>query len=140
MLVTLLLISVTIGFILENVGSIIESKLWDRLQDNQDHEDEWYKYLRTAFLHEPVGQRYLRTLTLRMKFELAFSLSLLTVCVGMFCIHLAGLVTGYEFFISSLLLITLAMYLSFESYQTSKVLSRVRHELLLGVILNPVVP
>lgn len=59
------------GLILENWGSRLET-LWDRcLSKNGDHRQTWDAYLSLKLKDEIVGQRYLRTVLLRMKFELA---------------------------------------------------------------------
>jgi hypothetical protein len=39
------------------------------------HAKEWFDYLRLAFEREPVGHRYLRTLVLRLKFELGMAVA-----------------------------------------------------------------
>ena len=49
---------------------------------------EWYSYLRLAFRVEPVGQRYLRTLVLRLKFELNASLALVIAGCGLPFTHI----------------------------------------------------
>jgi hypothetical protein len=136
--VIILLLSIVAGFILENIGARIESNLWDNMQsDNNTHKEEWYKYLRTAFLHEPVGQRYLRTVTLRMKFELSFGVSIIPVCLGFLWLYNIGLIDCSVLIYSGLSLAALFFYLMCESYSSSKVLSSLRKELLSGVIINP---
>jgi hypothetical protein len=62
---------VAAGLVLENWGSRLET-LWDRLLNkNNEHRETWDAYLGLTLRDEIVGQRYLRTVLLRMKFELA---------------------------------------------------------------------
>lgn len=63
-----------VGLVLEDAGSGIESK-WDK----PIHKDTWNEYLRLAFKVEPIGQKYIRSLVLRLKFELG---SFVALCVA----------------------------------------------------------
>src|SRR5688572_22339624 len=59
------------GLVCEDIGARLES--WLDAKAGADHEVVWYSYLRQALRIEPVGHRYLRTLVLRLKFELGCS-------------------------------------------------------------------
>lgn len=73
------------GFILENFGSLIELQIWDRLieRDTQLQTTDWHLFLCYAPEKEAVGHRYLRKLTLHLKFELAFGLALIFMWFGL---------------------------------------------------------
>lgn len=59
------------GLVVENWGSRIED-LWDGLLNRDgEHRETWNAYLGLTLRDEIVGQRYMRTLLMRMKFELA---------------------------------------------------------------------
>jgi hypothetical protein len=76
---------VFIGMIIEDVGARIESLLDSRAdrRTNGKHTEEWYSYLRTAFVSEPIGRRYIRTLVTRLKFELGTAIGILIADVGL---------------------------------------------------------
>ncbi len=62
-----------IGLVLDNFGSRLEKFFDNKLvkeEKYQRHIENWRKYWRLTFEHEPVGHRYLRTIVLKLKFEL----------------------------------------------------------------------
>lgn len=124
------------GLILEDIGSEIEL-LWDRClkkRSGKRHDAEWYQYLSITFEHEPIGHKYLRTVTLRMKFELAFSISLIPFWAGVLWLHsMAPLFSARNAAIASGFVLMLCAYLLRESYNSSALLAKLRHELLKGV-------
>jgi len=133
--IVLLLVAVAAGQVLEELGAFIESKVWDRRlkRKNPEHLREWYEYLRLAFEVEPVGQEYLRTLTLGLKFELNFGVSLFFSLFGILCFNwLSGLFSGCEMFVFGAGMLLLACYLLWESKDSCKCLAEVRRELLKG--------
>jgi hypothetical protein len=125
----LLLIVLTFGLIVEDLGSRVETVLDACLLKTsgfEEHIKEWYEYLRIAYVCEPIGHRYLRSLVLRLKFEL-------------------GMAAGSPFFITGVLLLKtswlvrapLAMvgvvacvYFLCEAKSSNKTLSELRRELL----------
>lgn len=123
------------GLILEDIGSEIEL-LWDRCHKKRSgarHDSEWYKFLSIAFEREPIGQKYLRTVTLRMKFELAFSVSLIPFWIGALWLHsMVPLFSARNAAIASGAVLILCTYLLWESYHSSALLAKLRHELLKG--------
>jgi len=135
----LALASIASGLLVEDIGSRIESRWFDRQlvkqPDFSRHDDEWDQYLRLAFSIEPVGQRYLRTILLRFKFEVATAVALLFSCPGLFWTGLAG---PWAMLWFSLCVVT-ALGLLFEASCSHKVLSEIRHEILKGAIVYPAV-
>ena len=78
-----------VGLLLEDFGSYIEVRLFDAALNqftSEEHSRNWYQYLRTVFKDEPVGVRYMRTVLLRMKFELGAAAGLAVAAAGCFTI------------------------------------------------------
>jgi len=80
------------GLVLEDMGARVEDWL-DKRKNKLDgtHRDNWYAYLRTAFKADPIGRRYLRTLVLRLKFELGIAFAMLSAGVGLLWLWSMGL-------------------------------------------------
>ena len=124
-----LLSVLTAGLIAEEFGARIEMSFDRALSKNvkyESHFEEWFAYLRLAFDKEPVGHRYLRSLVLRLKFELGmivstvpFWLGTLTLCVPCFWRCLMMVLSAI-----------LAAYLLFEARCSNETLSELRREML----------
>lgn len=73
------------GFIIEDIGTLVETG-WDaRLRKSDPQNDEiWRKYLQLELKDELIGQRYLRTRVTVLKFELAMASALVVFWVGLF--------------------------------------------------------
>ena len=84
---TLFILSLTAGLILEDLGSLFEANILDtvNLKKYPNHFKEWEEYLELNIPKESelVAQRYLRTILLRMKFEMSFAFSLIIMIVGL---------------------------------------------------------
>lgn len=84
--IILALACISAGLLLEDIGARVESKIFDPLLKKKTgfagHSEEWNRYLRLAFKTEPVGQRYLRSIMLRFKFETGAGFALLLAGVG----------------------------------------------------------
>jgi hypothetical protein len=80
----LILIALAVGHMLEDVGSFIERRLDDLLDKKSTNhlEKRWYPYLKLKINEEYVGQRYLRTILVRMKFELSMVPALMVFLIG----------------------------------------------------------
>jgi hypothetical protein len=135
----LALASIASGLLVEDIGSRIESRWFDKQLVKQPsfshHDDEWDQYLRLTFTIEPVGQRYLRTILLRFKFEVGTAVALLLSCPGLFWTSVAYPWTLLWFSVC----VTLAWGLLFEAQCSHQLLSEVRHEILKGAIAYPAV-
>lgn len=142
-----LLVCVFAGLVIEDWGSRLENYIdkvhaardtgklaWREAllpcnHSSGDSEGEWYAYLRLAFDTEPVGHRYLRTLVLRLKFELG-------CCIG--CFFAISPVwfwpTTYMLRAAiTLFLLMASAYFCWEASATVRLLERLRHELLKGI-------
>ncbi len=84
-----------VGLVIEDLGARIETSL-DKKCDKATggkHTDDWYAYLKTAFICEPIGRRYIKTLVTRMKFELGTAVGILAADVGLVVLWAQGLLT-----------------------------------------------
>lgn len=119
--------------VVENLGSQLESKAWDPLLEKRDplHMQNWSKYLQMAFKTTPVGEEYIRVVVLRLKFELNTGMALLLSAYGYWWIMpmKAGLSLGASLWIPGVIL-AVAGYLFFESYESCRVLSSARRVLV----------
>jgi hypothetical protein len=133
----LALASIASGLLVEDIGSRIESRWFDKKlvkqPDFSRHDDEWDQYLRLTFSIEPVGQRYLRTILLRFKFEMGIAVALLLSGSGLFWTSLRYPWALFWF----LVCVALAWGLLFEARCSHQLLSEVRHEILKGAIVYP---
>lgn len=140
----LLAICLFTGFILEDLGSWLEDR-WDDRTDCPGLREDWYAYLRFAFKTEPVGHRYLRTLVLRLKFELGVLCGLLVGLFGVLCLGFVTFGTlalpvqvamkiHWLFWPGVLVYVLLGVYLWFGAKQTHKTLYNLRHRMLNGDI------
>jgi hypothetical protein len=126
--------AVATGLILEDLGAGLEG-LWDKIQsDSENNKGIWFEYLRTAFVHEPVGHRYLRSIVLRMKFGLSFGISLVPMFIGLVWLNS---IIPFAFWgvlgkIGAVVLVAV-IYVLHESYQSSVLLSELRQEILKSV-------
>lgn len=121
-----------VGLVLEDVGARVET-LWDwRLKrKNAAFDAEWHAYLALSTQDEIVGQRYLRSVVTRMKFELATGPALLAHVVGLNWANVRlGFLTLSQIWIASLGLLVLSAYLLFESYSSASVLMKVRRDIV----------
>jgi hypothetical protein len=122
----------TAGFILEEVGSLIEVG-WDaKLMKQYDfHGDVWRIYLQLKLKDDIVGQRYLRDVLTHMKFELAMSPALLLCVVALVWINaIYAIWSACTMFFIALVLLAISAFLLWESYQSAELLSRTRRAIV----------
>lgn len=126
----ILFLVIAAGHILENLGSMIEARIWDSMLEGRstEHLTTWRKFLLLAPRHECIAHGYLRTILLRMKFELSTSVALIIAWMGAMWLDakLVLLSPGAVALMSSIVL-GLAAYLVWESLQSAKVLADTRH-------------
>jgi len=79
-----ILVALITGIMIENIGSRIEVYYYDWRQKKRhvDYELIWEQYLQLSYENEPIGQRYLRNILFRMKFELSTAIALLIMVIG----------------------------------------------------------
>ena len=137
-----LLFALAVGLIIEDWGSWVEMINWRRFKQEmkrkienakapeRDFDDEWNRYLRLAFKAEPMGQHYLRTILLRLKFEQNAGVAILVAGVGTFFLQSPIAWPWYW----SVLVLLLGLYLMFvEARASMGVLADTRAELLKGI-------
>ena len=129
------LASVAVGLLLEGLGARIEQR-WDaRLERTTGkHVSTWYRYLTLTLPAEPIGQRYLRTVTLALKFELAMAVAIPVMFVGLLWWDWRNDIMSLgNAILLGLLCLLLTAYLVYESWCSAKVLGRVRAELVAAI-------
>jgi len=127
-----LAISLTVGLLLEDLGACVEIMCDKQLYKSRpDAKDRWEEYLKLEIKDELVGQRYLRTLLIRLKFELSILPAFLFSYLGLFCLNYSG-----NYWSSSALLgiggilLILILYLSYEIWNSVVNLDDVRRLIL----------
>lgn len=150
----LFIIALAIGLILEDIGSRIEC-YWDSLinrpiehstscPDNSSKtcpikslkniEDNWDNYLKLELKDEIIGQRYLKTILTRVKFELSMGPALFISAIGFLWLNSkTEIMTPYSCFAIFSLIILLGIYIIYESYEGANVLKRTRQTIIEGV-------
>lgn len=130
---TVTVVSLIVGLFLENFGGRIEILWFDRMNLKSDPEYKiiWDKYLVLDYQNsEPVGQRYLRNILLRMKFELSLGIAILFMIIGLFVLQNDTVIIESTFWrrvILYLLPFLTSLYLlCVEARSSSKVLARTR--------------
>ena len=121
------------GLILDNFGSSIESGWWDRLLQRRypNHLNDWHRYLKLRINDEIIAHRYLKTILMRMKFELSMAPALLIFWIGLSWlnwIYGIWLVRGFVFI--TILIFAGVLYFLRSSYTSARVLSRLRAAIL----------
>jgi hypothetical protein len=122
----ILIAAIAIGMVIENIGSRIEVS-WD----NEPNSDEsWYGYL--AYIgKEPIGFRYISTIVVRLKFELATLVSSIAVIPSI--IWLAALnrfSACWQCCLIISLLVGFAFYFGFEARTSARLLAKTRKKIM----------
>lgn len=135
----LLICVIAVGLILEDLGAWIEVR-WDDSIDRRQpgHKKNWDEYLTLKLQDELVGQRYLRTLVLRMKFELSMAPALVLLVVGLVWINAVYRVwSAWGMLSISLVLLLIATYLLWESYDSDRNLGRMHALIVTAMKATP---
>lgn len=119
------------GMVYEDFGARWEVQLdrWADLRTNNQHTENWWRYLQTAFKEDPIGRRYARALVLRLKFELGVAFSMVSAGLGILWLAVLGLSCS-KALISELVCMIFIAWGMLEAKETHKVLSKVRAALL----------
>jgi hypothetical protein len=126
----LMLISIFVGTIIDDLGMRIESCWFDRQRDAKTkglHFAEWWAYLRKPFAIEPSGRRHLRNLVTRLKFELGVPVALVVALPGLWFNSATRYKPALGMTAGAFCLIA---YLLLEAAATHEALGVLRHELL----------
>jgi hypothetical protein len=128
------------GLILEDMGARVET-LFDARRQRQGRKqfDDWYAYLRTAFKADPIGRRYVRTLVLRLKFELGIAFAMLSAGAGLLWLWSMGL-SCKAVLITELLCMLFTAWGFLEGWSTHDTLAKNRANLLQEIRIVPPLP
>ncbi len=124
------------GLIIEDLGAFIENDFWDGklATENADHATNWDEYLKLKTQDEIIGQRYLRTVLVRMKFELAMVPALFFFWSGLLWLNrLYDVWRASRFVLMSGVILVLAMYMLLESYRSAAIMSNLRKLIICSV-------
>jgi hypothetical protein len=130
------LLALIAGIFLENIGSRIEVFWLDKLNARkfENYDNTWHKYLQISYAeNEPIGQRYIRNILLRMKFELSTAVAIIPMSIGLIFVNYARAIFGNCCGAILLLYIVpfvLIVYLLYEARSSSEVLARTRNSLV----------
>lgn len=118
------------GLVLEDAGARVESWM-DSWRDKKDHKHlhNWYAYLRTSFKADPIGRRYLRSLVLRLKFELGISCAMASAGIGLLWLAWMGL-SFRIVLVNGMLCLVFVAWGVVEAISTHKTLAKNRANLL----------
>jgi len=133
---TLFLAMTFAGLVLEDLGAHAEAEFDSIRNEDGKHLDNWYAYLRTAFNADPIGRRYVRTLVLRLKFELGVAFGSLSAGIGILWFWYIGL-GGWSVLVGEFLCISFAAYGFYEGWSTHYTLAINRANLLEEVRIVP---
>jgi len=127
----LFLAAVFAGMVYEDFGARWEVQLdrWADHRTDNEHSENWQRYLQTAFKSDPIGRRYARALVLRLKFELGIAFAMLSAALGLTWLGMLGLPCTTVFAWEFVCLIFTAWGL-LEARETHKLLSKTRAALL----------
>jgi hypothetical protein len=137
--VIVFMVILTAGLTLEDLGARLEGLFDDwlcKVKGYEHHKEDWHDYLRLAFDKEPIGHRYLRSLVLRLKFELGMTFALVFFALGGIFIHASW---GWHVALVIIPLIA-CFYFWIEARTSNKELSKVRREILKKYGENPTQP
>lgn len=133
----LILIGLIAGIVLENFGSRIEVWIYDVEQSKIefDYFIIWNKFLQLTYdSSEPVGDRYLRNILLRMKFEVSTGAALVFMVIGLAIWNYRQTIFHSFFlnlFIVYLLPLSVSLYLIlYEGRSSSRILAKTRRLLV----------
>jgi hypothetical protein len=131
----MVVVIVAFGFFLENIGSRIETLIDNAIKKKvPTHSTIWMEYLVLKMSDEYVGQRYLRTLVLRLKYELSMVPAL--VLLGMALIWLNCVYSIWQFYpMTGIIfgLVVVILWLVRDSYDGAKLLGEIRAALVAEV-------
>lgn len=137
LVISVVMIALVMGIILENIGSRIEVNIYDTqlAHRKKDYFETWEKFLLVQYQGgEPIGHRYLRNILFRMKFELSAGVGLLIMTTGLAIYNI-----DYTIFKSMIINISIVYVLPiatsvyllvFEGWRSAEVLAECRKALV----------
>ena len=133
---------VATGLVLENLGSNIEVYAWDRCLSKKrpSHQQNWHRYLRLNTQDQIVGQRYLRSVLIWMKFELAMVPAMAASASGLAVLQAQHAKFGPHGWWTVVVAVVAGLYFTWASYDTAELLSETRDDVLAACGKNPRAP
>lgn len=129
----ILFLGVLFGMLMEDFGSRIEICLWRLFSGNEERDKDWEMYLQLKTKDEIIGQRYLKTVHMRLKFELSLIPALVVFGIGAnWYNHCFGNVAQDHMTWASIVLAVLVIYLVYESNSSIVVLANTRKHVIAG--------
>ena len=128
------LVWIVAGFAIDSAGSYVEVYAIDRRRP--DHDEmlaTWWKYLRIAWVHEPIGQHYLRRLLVSFKFELNLFVASMANIVSIGGLALFGALPWPAALEIEIALGVAALLLANAARGSAEVLADVRSALVKGI-------
>lgn len=120
-----LILALALGMFIENIGSLLET-LVDEVR-GEEHISRWNEYLGLRIQDEVIGQRYLRTLVLRLKFELSILVALPVAYIGFLFLNQVGdYWSCFSMVVSAICVFFGMVYLVYEIHRSSKTLDSAR--------------
>ncbi len=127
---------VAVGLILEDIGEHIE-QLWDSILNckaedkGKDVTSTWHEYLKLNIKDEYIGQRYLRTILVRLKFELSMCPALVAFAVGLNWVnYLYGFWSTQSIIELTVFSVGIMSYMFYQSFDSVMLLDKI-HRLIL---------
>ena len=129
----LAILVIAAGLLCEDLGSEIEVRWLDRKMKNRDakFQERWDKYLQLVLEDSRVGKKYLKSVLLRFKFELAMIPAVITLTIGLTWLNAIYIYLAWRNFIFvALFFLVLVVFLCCEANQGVVVLDNTRKQLL----------
>lgn len=129
-----------VGFIISDLGELLEVYAWDRClrKKDPDHTNKWHAYLKLQLDDELIAHRFLRTKVTQFKFELAMVPAVIIFWSGLLWYQLIQPIWpsgGFTLF--SLAVWSVVLYLIWESWNTADGLADIRGYILDAIEKGP---
>jgi hypothetical protein len=124
---------ISCGLLCEDIGSEIEVRWLDKKMKKRDpkFQERWDKYLQLSLADEIVGKKYLKSLLLRFKFELAMIPANLSLSIGLLWLNaIYAYLPWRNCLFVGLFFVSVIAFLCWEVRQGVAVLDNVRKLLL----------
>ncbi|MFC6925222.1 hypothetical protein, partial [Microbulbifer taiwanensis] len=131
-----------LGVLTYEFGTNIEAKIIDKCIEKKGEKDDiyatfiddWYLFLRCTLPERSVAQEYISERVLYLKFELGMAAAAIPCLLFSFWAwKIRDDFSGGWFAVLVVTLIVVFLYFLYESYQSGKVLARLRKEILKGI-------
>lgn len=135
-ILAIIFLSLITGLIIENMGGRLEVWWLDKRNKKKykNYGDIWDKFLLLVYeKNEPVGQRYLRNILLRMKFELSTAIAMIPLSIGLIFVNYNHSIFNDWLAFTFVVIVLPALfliYLLYEATSSSEILAKTREHLV----------